>query len=175
MELGTVFFGTTHHFPALAAAYEAKEAFHNVFDRPDRFTAEIRFDAWERSLTPAMRAAFKELLSATKNCREPIFNYFDYRVTTAYTEAINGPIKITNRNGRGCSFPVLRTRMLLNRDLVRRERVAKQPSRVGYMLYEKSVPTYFGANPNDYGIDIESLTQLIEAGHLDLPSTGFSG
>ena len=165
----------THHFPALAAAYEAKEAFYGVYDSSDRLTAEIRFDAWERSLTPAMRAAFKELLSATSNWRDPIFNYFDHRVTNAYTDAINGLIKISNRNGRGYSFPVLRARMLLNRDAVRRERVAKQPPRVGYMLFERSAPTYFAAKPKTYGIDIATMTRLVESGHIFTVPTGFAG
>lgn len=164
----------THHFPDLAAAYEAKEAFYDIYESPDRLTAEIRFDAWESSLTPAMRVAFKELLSATRNWREPIFNYFDHRVTNAYTEAINGLIKITNRNGRGYSFPVLRARMLLNRDAIRQERIAKRQPTTGYVM-ERSVPRYFTAKPNVYGIDITTMTRLIESGHLLDPPTGFAG
>jgi transposase len=167
----------THHFPELAAAYEAKEAFYDVYDSPDRRTAETRFDAWEQSLTPTMRTAFKDLLSATRNWREPIFNYFDHRVTNAYTEAINGLVKITNRNGRGYSFDVLRAKMLLSREAVKRDapkRVAESDRHVdGFMMYKRA-PSASAAMPKHYGSDIATLTRLIEGGHLLTPPTEFA-
>ncbi len=163
-----------HHFPDLAAAYQAKEAFYKIYDSPDRQTAETRFDTWERGLTPDMRVAFKELLSATKNWREPIFNYFDHRQTNAYTEAINGLIKIANRNGRGYSFPVLRARMLLDREAVRKERVARAAT-VNYMMFQKYAPMSFAPKPKVYGIDIATMTRFIASGKLFGSSTSFAG
>ena len=167
----------THHFPDLAAAYEAKEAFYDVYDSPDRRTAAARFDSWERNLTPAMRAAFKDLLSATRNWREPIFNYFDHRVTNAYTEAINGLVKITNRNGRGYSFDVLRAKMLLSREAVKKDapRRTTGPD-LGYIdtfTTFKSAPS--AAMQKRYGSDIATLTRLVEGGHLLTPPTEFAG
>jgi transposase len=164
----------THHFPDLAAAYEAKEAFYAVYDCPNRRAAEAAFDAWEAGLTQPMRAAFKDLLTATRNWREPIFNYFDHRVTNAYTEAINGLIKIVNRNGRGYSFPVLRARMLLNRDAVRRERTKQAPVLADrFMVMDRAMMRSGPAKT--YGIDIATMTRLIESGHLLAPPTGFAG
>lgn len=167
----------THHFPDLAAAYEAKEAFYDIYDSADRRSAEARYDVWERSLTPAMRAAFKDLLSATRNWREPIFNYFDHRVTNAYTEAINGLVKITNRNGRGYSFDVLRAKMLLSREAVKKDAPRRTTgpdlSYVDTFTTFKTAPS--AAMPKLYGSDIATLTRLIEGGHLLTPPTEFAG
>lgn len=46
------------------------------------------------------------------NWEEEIFNYFDERVTNAFTECANGLAKITNRTGRGHSFAVIRFKVL---------------------------------------------------------------
>lgn len=162
----------THHFPDLAAAYEAKEAFYAIYDSPDRATAEAAFDAWEGSLTQPMRNAFKELLSATRNWREPIFNYFDRRVTNAYTEAINGLVKITNRNGRGYSFDVLRAKMLLRFNGLTPDRSLYQTkgAPIGTNEVREHIPW-----PRWAGISIATLTKDIEEGHLFSPSTEIAG
>lgn len=151
-------------FPELAAAYAAKEAFYAIYDCPDRSTAEAAYDAWDKSLTPTMRVAFKELLSATRNWHREVFNYFDHRVTNAYTEAINGLVKIANRAGRGYSFDVLRARMLLSRNEPESEVEFGPPSVV--------------IRPNNQamgGMDIPTLTAALKSGHLGFPPTGFAG
>lgn len=150
-----------HHFPELEAAYRAKEAFYDVYDSPGRATAEAAFDAWEAGLTPELRVAFKELLSATRNWREPIFNYFDHRVTNAYTEAINGLIKIANRAGRGYSFNVLRARMLLGRAATTYKGLPP-----GVMACSRLGPV---------GMDIPTLSNELKRGHLGFPPTGSAG
>lgn len=177
----------TNHFPALAAAHDAKEAFYGIYDCPDRRSAETAFENWESSLTPPMRVAFKELLSATKNWREPIFNYFDRRITNAFTEAMNGLIKITNRNGRGYSFPVLRARMLLNREAARTARIAvgaTEPAAqtIGYSFQKFTTKSMGRSQPRPIthqqmavGIDIATMTKMIEDHWLMPLSTGFAG
>lgn len=152
----------TNAFPDLAAAYAAKEAFYNVYDQPDRAAAHEACEAWAASLTPDMRVAFGPLLSALRNWHEPIFNYFDNRATNAYTEAMNGLIKIANRAGRGYSFDVLRARMLLSRDAV------------------KYTGTPIGMAPSgDYdrpaGEHIPTLTDQLIHGELGFLPTGFAG
>jgi transposase len=179
----------TNHFPTLAAAYEAKEAFYGIYDCQGRRSAEVAFDNWEQSLTPVMRVAFKDLLSATKNWREPIFNYFDRRITNAFTEAMNGLIKITNRNGRGYSFPVLRARMLLSREAVRVARIATGVSEPAASTWSheigfKKFTTKSMGRPQArlithrqqaVGIDIATMTQMIEDHWLMPLSTRFAG
>ena len=149
------------HFPELAAAYAAKEAFYDIYDSPDRVSAEAAYDAWDKSLTPEMRVAFKELLSATRNWHREVFNYFDRPITNAYTEAINGLIKIANRAGRGYSFNVLRARMLLGRASTKYKGLPP-----GIMPRSKFGPV---------GLDIPTLTDELSRGHLGFAPTGSAG
>jgi hypothetical protein len=57
------------------------------------------------------KKSFAPLLTATKNWREEILAFFDYPISNGYTEALNGVAKVTNRQGRGYSFEVLRARV----------------------------------------------------------------
>lgn len=63
---------------------------------------------------------------------------------------------------------------LLNRDAIRQERIAKRQPTIGYVM-ERSVPRYFTAKPNVYGIDITTMTRLVESGHIFTVPTGFAG
>lgn len=101
-------------FPDLKAGYEAKEAFREVWEAATVEEAKARYDKWEDDLSDSCADAFIDLRIAMRNWREEIFNYFEGRVTNAYTEAINGIARIVNRAGRGYSFEVLRAKMLLN-------------------------------------------------------------
>jgi len=152
----------TNTFPELAAAYEAKEAFYAIYDQADRDTALSACEAWEGNLTPNMRLAFGPLLSALRNWRDPIFNYFDNRATNAYTEAMNGLVKIANRAGRGYSFDVLRARMLLSRDAVK---YASTPT--------GTAP--YGVSESPAGQYIPTLTDQLIHGQLGFVPTGFAG
>jgi hypothetical protein len=62
----------------------------------------------------SLKADFNDLTRAMRNWRKEILNYFDYPITNAYTEALNGVTKVMNRMGRGYSFEVIRARMLFN-------------------------------------------------------------
>lgn len=46
-----------------------------------------------------------------------VFNYFDKRLTNAYTESLNSIIRQVDRRGRGHSFEVLRAKVLFNEEL----------------------------------------------------------
>jgi transposase len=102
-------------FPDLGNAYLAKEAFFDIYSHRRRDDAVRAYAEWRAGLSPKMLKAFKPLITAMTNWEEPIFAFFDQkRVTNAYTEALNGLVKIANRTGRGYSFDVLRARMLLS-------------------------------------------------------------
>lgn len=103
----------TAEFPALGAAWKAKEAFFDLWDTPQT-TAHAKADyaAWVAALGPSTKEAFRPLLTALRNWEEEAFAYFEHPVTNAYTEALNGVIRVVNRMGRGYSFEVLRARML---------------------------------------------------------------
>jgi len=98
--------------PALKAAYDAKEAFYDLWSITTREEAEAAYDAWAAALPPDTAKAFKPLLTAVKNWRGAVFAYWDHRITNARTETLNGLVKQVNRAGRGYSFEVLRARML---------------------------------------------------------------
>jgi len=106
----------TLNFPELGLAHGLKEEFFDIFDTSkDRYEALNRYQEWKGQMPPSMKPYFAELNTSMKNWEQEIFNYFDLpskRATNAYTETLNGLIKIMNRNGRGYSFDVLRTKVL---------------------------------------------------------------
>lgn len=98
--------------PAVAEAYRLKEEFYGVYAARSKSEAAKALDDWRASVPTALKADFKELLSATRNWREEILAYFDHPISNGYTEALNGVAKVINRAGRGYSFEVLRARLL---------------------------------------------------------------
>ena len=99
-------------YPTLKQAYDLKEAFYKVYEAKDRQTALQAYDTWQATIPADLASAFGDLTSAATNWRQEIFAYFDHPVTNAYTEALNGMIKVTNRLGRGYSYEVIRAKML---------------------------------------------------------------
>lgn len=98
--------------PEIETAYRVKEGFYGIYDSLTRATAANALHAWRKSVPSAIRADFKELLTASKNWEEEILAYFDHPISNGYTEALNGVAKVINRSGRGYSFEVLRARLL---------------------------------------------------------------
>jgi transposase len=146
----------TNEFPALGASYAAKEGFFDIYDAVDEPEARARYMAWQRSLTPEMTKAFQPLITAVGNWHGPIFNYFRHqcRITNAFTEAMNGLVKIANRNGRGYSFDVLRARMMIQ---------------YGLALKDEGYPpaSVYSINPGEepppfVGVHIPTLADLME-------------
>lgn len=99
--------------PEVATAYKLKERLFDIYDLPKE--AAIKdFDSFAGDVPDSLKGDFKDLLSAMKNWRKEILNYFDYPITNAYTEGVNGVAKVMNRMGRGYSFEVIRARLLFN-------------------------------------------------------------
>jgi len=142
-----------NEFPPLGAAWRAKEAFYGIYSETYERHAREAYMDWQRSLTPEMVKAFQPLITAVGNWSRQIFSYFDHPVTNAYTESLNRLIADSNRLGRGYSFDVLRTRMLLSRGA----------------LKEEGLPAgqfgYTGTEQRFAGIHIPTLARLIESGH----------
>jgi transposase len=112
------------NLPELKAAYDLNSGFYCVYDHTDKRAALDALVAWEASMTPSMRTAFKPLLTALENWRGEIFAYFDHRATNACTEALNGIAKNINRNGRGYSFAAIRAKMLYSKTLQKERKPA---------------------------------------------------
>lgn len=104
--------------PAVKQAYDLKESFYGIYDAPTKAEAGARLDAWRDSIPATMKKgkkSFAPLITATRNWREEILAFFDYPISNGYTEALNGVAKVTNRQGRGYSFEVLRARVLFSK------------------------------------------------------------
>lgn len=108
-------------FPQLKAAYDAKEAFRDIWNSKTSAEAKERIMEWDASLAPEIEDAFFDLRRAMTNWGKEIVAFFDHRYTNAYTEAVNGIARIVNRAGRGYSFRVLRAKMLLASNRQKRE------------------------------------------------------
>lgn len=93
-------------------------------------------------------------------------------MTNAYTEAMNGLIKIANRAGRGYSFEVLRARMLLNHRAIRHPQLPDEPSRgVPQFAFKRAIFD----NPRHFGFDLATTASLLEGLIHEVTSTESAG
>ena len=107
--------------PDIKIAHNLKELFYLIYEMPNREDAEQLLDDWLDLVPPDMqkgKSDFKPLVTIFKEWRKEILNYFDYPVTNAYTEALNGVAKVANRLGRGYGFEILRARVLFSKHAV---------------------------------------------------------
>ena len=154
-------------YPTMKQVYDLKEGFYDIFDKsPDRQTAGQAYSAWLNNLTPAIQPYFEPLTKAVENWHEEIFSYFDLLpnpITNAYTEQLNGLIKLINRNGRGYTFDVLRAKILFSEGvrkviMPKFNRHVNDLNKIGYMLISEAVSDY---QIRDHGADIYTLCQKI--------------
>jgi transposase len=143
--------------PELAEAYDLKEAFYRVYDDPDKNSAVHAFEAWEDNLPRRGMEGFRTLAKTVHNHFEDIFAYWDSpsRITNAYTECLNGLIKIANRMGRGYSYEIIRAKTLYSSYA---RNVGKGLSTTGAAGSPKAV---------EYGPHIPTLVDTAEAGGLE--------
>lgn len=143
--------------PALAEAYDFKEAFYRIYDDPDKASAMRAFEAWENSLPTTGLDLFRSLAKTVHNHYEDIFAYWDSpsRITNAYTECLNGLIKVANRMGRGYSYEIIRAKTLY----------AKHARKVGSGVRVAEVSG--GSKTVEYGPHIPTLIEIAESGGLE--------
>lgn len=146
--------------PEFAVAYRLKEAFYDIYDAPTKDDARRMLEEWRASVPPLMRNTpkkeFKPLWTATKNWAEDILSYWDFPVTNAYTEAVNGVAKVINRAGRGYSFEVLRARWLFSKGIPEQappplaELVLEEvrPAAPNHLEWHRARRLAFAANPD---------------------------
>ncbi|MDA8363978.1 MAG: ISL3 family transposase [Gammaproteobacteria bacterium] len=165
--------GWTANYPALGAAYDAKEAFYGIWDMETRPEAERAYNVWKSGLTADMREAFHPLIRAVDNWHPHIFAYFDHRVTDAYTESLNNLIRVMNRLGRGYSFEALRAKILFSEGAhkVKRpsfQRCNQTPAMGDSMMESWDRMETFAQMSNDepinYGAEISALVRMIGEG-----------
>lgn len=181
--------GAIHRdFPALAAAWRCKERFFAIWEQTDRRSASEAMDAWIASVPPEMAVFFKEALSALITRRDHILNYFDHRITNAYTESINRLAKSINRMGRGYSLVVVRAKMLYDTNALEKGTLVERVARpvldddagglsVGYMTYTTAQSirskVRYDTRIVCYGAHIPTLCEQLEAGAFEGQPAGF--
>ena len=138
--------------PQLAVAYDFKESFFGIYDEPDKQKAQNAFEAWKNSLPSEGLEAFKKLVKTVHNHYDDIFAYWDapFPITNAYTEGLNGLIKMSNRLGRGYSYDIIRAKTLYS----------KEARKVGSGIRA-------GREKVEYGPHIPTLVKQAESGELD--------
>lgn len=162
----------TKNYPALGAAYRAKEDFFGIYDAMTVQDAIGRFKAWETGLVPEIKEAFFPLTRAVNNWMPEIMAYFDHPVTNAYTESLNNLIRVMNRLGRGYSFEALRAKILFTEGVckVRKPKFQKPAQQQERMVYSCMFPdessTQETGTEINYGADISTLVRMIEEGRL---------
>ncbi len=167
----------SEQYPALGAAYEVKERFHDIYRHTSKADAMRAAEEWEASIPSNVAGAFREVRGALRSWWTEIFNHYDCPVSNAYTESINNLAKGMNRMGRGYSFDVIRARLLFDdearadtRTTIRKKPRKAVPSTPS-MGMGRVVPSYdhlfdleAGETVLEYGPYIPTLVRKLEAG-----------
>lgn len=172
-----------HDFPELELAWKCKEGFFAIWDAQDRKAAADAMDAWVASVPDEMAGFFREALGALNNRREHILNYFDIRVTNAYTESINRLAKSINRMGRGYSLEVVRAKLLYDTNALEKGAMVKRVpvrsrktcddlsmGKAGYALtadFNRPAVSRYREVKVYYGAHIPTLCEKLESGEFE--------
>jgi transposase len=120
--------------PELQMAYDLKEDFLEIFDEePYELGLRVRskaaarhfYEEWLKNFPlkkkyPALHKNFKKIFTAVNNWGDYIFNYFDFKVTNAFTESMNRRVKDILRNSRGCKFETMKARIIYGTYLMKK-------------------------------------------------------
>lgn len=183
--------GWVQNYPALGDAYRLKEDFYGIYENAKSPDDALRLlTGWRCQLTDELRPYFVDLVRAVSNWEPYILNYFTHPVTNAYTESLNGLIRVMNRLGRGYSFEALRAKILFTEGIHRhkqaRPKFERMPARGRARADEPATEEFFRwttappksrptkpraqqeppSPPKNYGADIATLIRMLEAGEL---------
>jgi transposase len=159
--------------PALKRTHTSLEGYYAIYDAQTKEEALILYQAWSKEVTPEFQAAFGAILTAWRNWQPYILNYFDHRITNAFTESLNNLIRVMNRLGRGYSFEALRAKVLFSRGAyktVSQKPAFKRQDNLDAVSLHTMAKMFFPNTPEseviNYGVDIDKLVALIEAGEI---------
>lgn len=113
--------------------------------------------------------AYKDLVRAVDNWHVEIFNYFDKRLTNAYTESINSIIRQVERMGRGYSFDALRAKILFDEKLHKKRKPRFNLSAFNKAMLHDNFNWYEVNDHNitdNFGVDFSTLIKNLEKGDL---------
>ena len=98
-------------YPCFELPYLLKEELREMYKSKTTADAIRLFELWKDHIPPEM-TDFVEISKTIYRWRKEIFSYFDCRVANATTESLNNLIKCIQRQARGYTFEVLRTKVL---------------------------------------------------------------
>jgi transposase len=179
--------GWVKNYPLLGEAYKLKEDFYGIYQAPSISAALAEYERCRRAVPPELHDHFHDLTRAFQNWMPEILNYFKHPVTNAYTESLNGLIRVMDRMGRGYSFEALRAKILFTEGTYVKKKHRPKFERKGvdfaFARYSsRQLPgqlasafqmTPFSSNQQygsevtlNFGADISTLVRLIEDGKL---------
>lgn len=154
-------------YPLLFEAYWAKERFYDLYTANSRITALAHFNFWKESLDPFLRESFAPMITIFRNWQDQILNHFDQEVTKSCLDVPNNLVQAEIRMGRGYSFDVLRTRILLIPHGAHRKRSLADRPGSGSFVAEPFPPYGESSAEKDtlevsLGVDTSKLLDLID-------------
>lgn len=151
--------------PALAEAYDFKEAFYCIYEEPTKDEAIRAFEAWRNTLPEGRLEGFHKLAKTVANHFDDIFAYWDapHRIINAYTEGLNGLVKVANRMGRGYSYEIIRAKILYAKH-ARKVGSGVKPGGSGTVPSDSTRPA---PSAREYGPHIPTLVEMSDEGQLD--------
>lgn len=165
----------TKNHPSLGTAYDLKESYFDIWESDSRQKAFLKYHDWKAKIPKELQTAFEPLTKAMTNWGQEIFNYFDHRITNAYTESLNSLIRVMNRMSRGYSFEALRAKMLFTEGLQKEPKPKYQKRFDDLERYDMNYPVFDKMSPVGVvrerselplGIDISTLIEKLEKGEL---------
>ncbi|HER35050.1 MAG TPA: ISL3 family transposase [Halothiobacillaceae bacterium] len=164
-------------FPVLGAAYEVKEAFHDIYLHRSKDDAMKAAQEWRESVPSELDVYFRDLKGLLGSWWAEIFNYYDCPTTNAYTESVNNLADERNRMGRGYSFEVIRAKLVYDNDARKdtrttiRKKVRKPIPTVGLVTANYiSSPVYetvLEEKTVEYGAYIPTLVRKLRNGEFE--------
>lgn len=161
---------TLGQFPLLAKGWKAKEQFRAIWNNKTRQDGEDAYNQWLRDLDPEIAPAFGDLTKAMGNWHAEIFNYFQHRITNAYTESFNSIARKMDRMGRGYSFKVLRAKLLLKHSCHKKtpppakfSRGTDRDAAYRSLLDRKVAEIQLALGPDNLGVDISTLAKWLDS------------
>lgn len=158
----------TNKYPVLGDAHRVREDFQAIYDNASsRQEAKKQYLKWLDGLNGRMKKLYEPLITSMKNWDVEIFNYFEYRVTNAYTESLNNLVRAMNSLGRGYSFDVLRAKMLCTEGLHTKKVSKPKFQRIPQGSWAYMGPRIFDADQIiNYGVDMDKLALWIKEGNF---------
>ena len=158
--------------PGLGILYALKESFRSIYTCETKEEALECYERWcdmipekikDSTAEPKKRKSdrfdpIRKFQSTVENWKKEIFNYFDYKETNAPTEAINGLLKIINRNGRGYNFETLRKKAMYGIKATTKEEPKPKKIDNSMMSYTTMRNFIGGYNMFDYGASKSDVT-----------------